>query len=251
MEKERCLKGCLKGNKNKCHSKPRPLPLGRAPEGLYPGSDDNDLESHRFLKRQQGEILKSVQDDVFFYNNGFTLIELLVVVLIIGILAAVALPQYQKVVEKSKATQALTMLKTVGQAMQSHYLASGEWATSFDELALDIPWTGNVSFFYGSGYRQGISNGEWSLQFRKTSYNGNDIVSLSMGRISGTYAGAGFIMYLEEEYNLPENEILCQEIKGSITSFPFSKSDGDYCIKMMRGTLKSTSPGRESYYTLP
>ncbi len=72
-------------------------------------------------------------------KQAFTLIELLVVVLIIGILAAVALPQYQVAVAKSRYTQALVVAKTIITGEESYKLANGNWTDELDQLSLDIP----------------------------------------------------------------------------------------------------------------
>lgn len=82
-------------------------------------------------------------------KSGFTLIELLVVVLIIGILAAIALPQYQKAVEKSRVSEAKTILKALAEAENAYILSTGEHATGdFSLLDIEIPTeTENWEFY--------------------------------------------------------------------------------------------------------
>ena len=79
-----------------------------------------------------------VRDDGKVAKGGFTLIELLVVVLIIGILAAVALPQYEKAVLKSRVAGAFAKLEALDKAQTVYRMANGRYTTDLEAVDLDL-----------------------------------------------------------------------------------------------------------------
>ena len=129
-------------------------------------------------------------------NKGFTLIELLIAVLIIGILAAISVPQYQKVIWKSKAKIMQQQFMELAKEEELYFLMNGRYAVEYNQLDID----------FGLPYRQGVSirpasNGgvDWSFIIENKDYvfgvTANGLLPMFISTAvfqSGPYTGCGF-----------------------------------------------------------
>ena len=173
---------------------------------------------------------------------GFTLIELLVVVLIIGILAAIAIPQYQKTYYKARAEKMLPLIKSIGLAEDLYYLEHGRYDYTLEDLAVKLPadFTGKTPY-YNISMTGTHSNGEWSIQI---STEGNYAGMIKLGQLTGPYAGSGFAYWPAYSYKnrygkkTGESWLVCEEVLGK--GVIFKKDPGDFCVKLFKGTALGT-----------
>ena len=163
-------------------------------------------------------------------KRGFTLIELLVVVLIIGILSAVAVPQYQKAVWKSRAAQLFTLARSLGTAQDAFYMANGSYPTQFSELDLDfnalVP-SGvdpcNLTDSSSDGHRFGKD-----FELVLNNYGNNFVLSSAMFT-SGPYKCGGFVFVNDKlKYSADNNTLYCWEGSGEHRV----KEPGAFCEKL-------------------
>ena len=167
------------------------------------------LRALKTLKRVQGL-------SHFTITHGFTLIELLIVVLIIGILAAVALPQYQKAVRKARVAEAKAILKQLTDAQDVYLLSHSELPddyTTIDEWnkVLDINFPENTKNWAFGGIDCSNENGKigCSNQARPLWENYSYAIWYDSPNYAGNFAN---------HFSCTDDENICTDLGGILAS---------------------------------
>ncbi len=137
-------------------------------------------------------------------KKAFTLIELLVVVLIIGILAAVAVPQYQLAVEKTRAQEAVLNLRALEQAQRIYELETGNKTSVFENLTTKINGKIDKNQITTPNFSYHISNGKEIIATRNNNGNNLQDYIIYINR-SGTWACRA---------NTEQAKNICEHITG-------------------------------------
>lgn len=132
-------------------------------------------------------------------KKGFTLIEILFVVLLIAVLSAIAVNQYQKAVDKSRYAALFPTAKSLKESQESFYMANSFYAKNLGALMTRAP--GNIT-----GNTATISDG---ITVEISTEEGYSYVKMTSDKLKNNY-----IIYQNNSTNYP-NEIHCEAEEGS------------------------------------
>lgn len=147
-------------------------------------------------------------------KKGFTLTELLIVILVIGVLAAVAVPGYQAAVDKSRWAAMLPSAKALKDAQERVFMADGAYALSVSDLDVQVP---------GVKSTDKITNG--NEQYRLANASSDSAARNAVSAQNAKLPANTMVMYLAQSPNFA-GDLHCEALTADKRANNLCKSQG-------------------------
>lgn len=161
-------------------------------------------------------------------KKGFTLIEMLMTILILAILVAVALPQYELVVDQSRWSTMLPGSRTLKEAQERIFMNSSHYENEANNLDINIPGEYEGDKIVSSAITYTLSNTDEGAMVTATHTH---------------LPGVILQQYLMASSNFP-NDLHCKALTANIRALRLCEqlsvsllgNDGDYTVYLLEGT---------------
>ena len=132
--------------------------------------------------------------------GGFTLIELLVVVLIIGILAAMAMPQYFKAVERSRMTDAVTLMDSIVKAQRRKFMQTNHYAGEFQGLDVSPKGASGAHYYTKGDPQTGAGGNGFVIELTPRDFAGSSVAASRMFEGQVDHPSLQYQYFLDRRY---------------------------------------------------
>ncbi|MDE3277559.1 MAG: prepilin-type N-terminal cleavage/methylation domain-containing protein [Spirochaetota bacterium] len=132
--------------------------------------------------------------------GGFTLIELLVVVLIIGILAAMAMPQYFKAVERSRMTEAVTLMDSIVKAQRRKFMQTNHYAGEFQGLDVSPKGASGAHYYTKGDPQTGAGGNGFVIELTPRDFAGSSVAASRMFEGQVDHPSLQYQYFLDRRY---------------------------------------------------